>query len=225
MNDFKEFTEEGLHLEEGVNDPSIFKAVFMAGGPGSGKSFVASKSAFGALGLKSINSDTEFEFSMKRAGLDIEKDVGTPQGQEIRGKAKKRSDIKKFRSLKGRLGLAIDGTGHDFKKIKKQKRELEKLGYETAMVFVNNTLENSLSGNASRPRKVPEDIVKARWEHVQGNLGAFQQLFGNDMYIIDNNRGKDDININSTNLYKKISKWAKQPPKSRNAKKWIAQNT
>jgi len=27
-------------LEEGVNDPAIFKAVFMAGGPGSGKSFV-----------------------------------------------------------------------------------------------------------------------------------------------------------------------------------------
>ena len=30
-------------MEEGVNDPHIFKAVFLAGGPGSGKSFVANK--------------------------------------------------------------------------------------------------------------------------------------------------------------------------------------
>ena len=30
-------------LNEGVNDPGIFKAVFLAGGPGSGKSFVASQ--------------------------------------------------------------------------------------------------------------------------------------------------------------------------------------
>ena len=27
-------------IEEGVNDPAIFKAVFLAGGPGSGKSFI-----------------------------------------------------------------------------------------------------------------------------------------------------------------------------------------
>ena len=30
-------------LREGLNDPDIFKAFFLAGGPGSGKSFVAGK--------------------------------------------------------------------------------------------------------------------------------------------------------------------------------------
>ena len=30
-------------FNEGVNDPGIFKAVFLAGGPGSGKSFVGSE--------------------------------------------------------------------------------------------------------------------------------------------------------------------------------------
>ena len=33
---FKEFL-----LQEGVYDPGIFKAFFMAGGPGSGKSFIS----------------------------------------------------------------------------------------------------------------------------------------------------------------------------------------
>ena len=56
-------------LTEGVFDKGILKAVFMAGGPGSGKSYVASqlfgipkKMNISMAGLKSVNSDTEFEF-------------------------------------------------------------------------------------------------------------------------------------------------------------------
>ena len=52
-------------LTEGVFDKGILKAVFMAGGPGSGKSYVAGQ-IFGIpkkvnvsySGLKSVNSDT-----------------------------------------------------------------------------------------------------------------------------------------------------------------------
>ena len=40
-------------LQEGINDPGILKAVFLAGGPGSGKGFV-SKGLFGIP--KSVNS-------------------------------------------------------------------------------------------------------------------------------------------------------------------------
>ena len=47
-------------LIEGVYDPNIFKAFFLAGGPGSGKSFVVRR-ATGGLGLKIVNSDTAFE--------------------------------------------------------------------------------------------------------------------------------------------------------------------
>ena len=40
------------YFEEGVNDPAIFKAVFLAGGPGSGKTYAAE----GLFGLpKKIN--------------------------------------------------------------------------------------------------------------------------------------------------------------------------
>ena len=42
-------------LKEGINDVGIFKAVFMAGGPGSGKSAVARKLGITALGLKNVN--------------------------------------------------------------------------------------------------------------------------------------------------------------------------
>ena len=58
-------------LQEGVYDKNIFKAIFLAGGPGSGKSFVARKTMPG-LGLKTINSDIFFEKLIKDADIDLD---------------------------------------------------------------------------------------------------------------------------------------------------------
>ena len=103
------------YITEGVNDPSIFKAVFLAGGPGSGKSFMVGKTALTALGFKLINSDPAFEAALKKAGLTTSADdIASPKGQELRGKSKvlvgKQLDL----AIDGRLGLVIDGTGKDF---------------------------------------------------------------------------------------------------------------
>ena len=54
---------------EGINDPAIFKAVFLAGGPGSGKSFVVGRTALQAQGLKLINSDDHFERLLSREAM------------------------------------------------------------------------------------------------------------------------------------------------------------
>ena len=77
-------------LEEGPNDPHIFKAVFMAGGPGSGKSYIATSRILKGGGLKIVNSDDIFEYKMKKAGLDHgdPEVIYSPQGQEIRNQAK-----------------------------------------------------------------------------------------------------------------------------------------
>ena len=50
-------------LQEGVYDPNIFKAFFIAGGPGSGKSFVVRRTT-GGLGLRVVNSDDAFEHQL-----------------------------------------------------------------------------------------------------------------------------------------------------------------
>ena len=50
MNDYGEIVRFDQFLNEGVYDPHIFKAFFLAGGPGSGKSFI-SKSLFTGLSL------------------------------------------------------------------------------------------------------------------------------------------------------------------------------
>ena len=49
------FNEHIAEVEEGVNDPAIFKAIFLAGGPGSGKSFIVGKTGLTSLGLSLIH--------------------------------------------------------------------------------------------------------------------------------------------------------------------------
>ena len=75
-------------LQEGVYDPNIFKAIFLAGGPGSGKSYVVRRTT-GGLGMKIVNSDDIYEKMLNDAGLDTTpEDIFSDQGQEIRGRAK-----------------------------------------------------------------------------------------------------------------------------------------
>ena len=199
-------------INEGVYDPGIFKAVFLAGGPGSGKSFVGHEligipkggfsginMSFAPSGVKLINSDPEFEYFLKKIGIDP-KDLGSMSDEEFkkategdsspRGKAQKIKDAKQKLYTQGRLGLLIDGTGDDYGKIKKKNIELKKLGYDTYMIFINTTLEVAQERNAKRNRKLPEKLVKKIWTDVQKNMGRFQGLFGNNFKIIDNSKDR-----------------------------------
>ena len=116
---------ENIRLEEGVNDPSIFKAVFLAGGPGSGKSFIVGKTALPSIGMRIVNSDPAFEKALAKAGLKMEPDdIFSDAGQAARGRAKKITSKQQSLYVQGRLGLVIDGTGKDYSKISKQKSQL-----------------------------------------------------------------------------------------------------
>ena len=132
-------------IQEWVYDPNIFNAIFLAGGPGSGKSYVVRKTT-GGLGLKILNSDDIYEKELEKAGLDIGKpeDIFSDEGQELRGKAKRLTKGRQQSWVAGRLGIVIDGTGKDLNKIGEQKRLLDRLGYETMMIFVNTSLDLSL---------------------------------------------------------------------------------
>ena len=217
MNKFKEH----LDLMEGVNDPSIFKAVFLAGGPGSGKSFVVGKTALSALGFRLINSDGAFEAGLAKAKLTMDpEDIASVQGQAVRATAKAITGRKMKLSLNGRLGLVIDGTGKDYDKIKGQVDLLRSIGYSVHMIFVNTDLETALERNKQRPRSLEDVLVKKMWKAVQNNIGKFQGLFRNRMIIVDNSTGSD-IEKSTMIAYKAIMAWAKKPPENSIAVKWI----
>ena len=211
-------------LQEGLYDPNIFKAFFLAGGPGSGKTFVT-RSAFGGTGLKSINSDSAFERALKKNGLSLKMPEDEAEARDIlRARAKGMTDTQLDMSLKGRLGLVIDGTGRDYDKIKNQKAILDQLGYDCYMIFVNTSLDVALERNKRRERSVPEYITRKSHAIVQANIGKFQNTFGmGNMIIIDNS--KDDREL-TTQMMDRCSKAVRRllsnKIKSYTAKRWMA---
>jgi adenylate kinase family enzyme len=200
-------------LNEGVDDPGIFKCIFLAGGPGSGKSRIAGDlfgigrglSSVSHSGLKSVNSDPAFEQQLKKNGINpkdlgkIEKenpelyDAITEQPGSPRDKAKKITDKMKAFYEEGRLGMIIDGTGDDISKIKAKKEHAESLGYDCYMVFVNTSLEVAQARNKKRDRTLADDRVTEIWKACQHNLGAFQTMFSGKFRIVDNTQDGDNI--------------------------------
>ena len=233
-------------INEGVYDPGIFKAIFLAGGPGSGKSFVGNEllgipkggfsginMSFAPSGVKLINSDPEFEYFLKKIGIDP-KNLANMTDEEFkkategegspRMKAKKISNVRQKLYTQGRLGLLVDGTGDDYSKIKEKNKELNNLGYDTYMLFINTTLEVALQRNAQRDRQLPEELVKKIWTNVQKNMGRFQGLFGNNFKIIDNSDKKvikKGSKVFPKIFYTTINKFIKSPVKSGIAKRWV----
>jgi shikimate kinase len=212
-------------LEEGVNDPSIFKAVFLAGGPGSGKSFMVGKTALTSFGMKLINSDPAFEKQLAKAGLKTTpEDIFTDKGQAARSRATALTLKQMELAVNGRLGLVIDGTGKNFDKISGQVGKLKQLGYDVAMIFVNTDLETAINRDQKRARTLGAKQVTGMWKDVQKNIGKFQNLFGNMMVIVDNSDGANYEGAAMT-AYKKMKSWASKKPSSPVAKKWIANQT
>ena len=211
-------------LREGVYDPGIFKAFFLAGGPGSGKSFVTA-GAFGGTGLKTVNSDAAFERAMKKGNLSLK----MPDEEEyfrniVRAKAKMTTATQLDTYIQGRLGLVIDATGRDLNTINSQKRQLDSIGYDSYMIFVNTSLEVALERNKNRPRTIPEYIVTNSWNQVQRNIGQFQRIFSpNRMLIVDNNKSEKELvtlTLNTAARY--IRSQLRASPQNLTAKQWIA---
>ena len=209
-------------LQEGVYDPNIFKAFFLAGGPGSGKSYVVERTT-AMFGMRIVNSDDVFESLIKKAGMNM--DMRNYSGKElerrdeIRARAKEITKLRQQNYIEGRIGLIIDGTGKNYVKIEKQMRGLQQLGYESHMIFVNTSLDVALERNQKRPRKLPEPLVVKSWNNVQKNIGKFQNLFRDKFIIVDNNDPNEPPHIE---VFKRVKQLANKKVTNGIAKRWIA---
>jgi predicted kinase len=248
MEAYKKWLKKTLRVElvEGVNDPGILKAVFLAGGPGSGKTYVA-KGLFGIpervnvsqTGMKMVNSDKELKFLLNKYGFGTDLDsLPDEVFQNLTGDGPDASGLRKFaKSLtkqrqklysEGRLGMIIDGTGDDYNKISAEKKELEEIGYDTFMIFVNTTLEVALKRNENRDRVLPRSIVEASHREVTKNIGGFQGLFGGSNFlIVDNNQDlkEEQAQKRFNMLVKKgIGQFIRRPIKNKRGLSWIRKN-
>ena len=200
-------------LDEGVYDESIFKAVFMAGSPGSGKSTVA-RQLFGHTALRTVDVDKFHEMFLRLGRVAPGEDIPRQPLRDLAGK-----QMRNY--LEGRLGLMIDGTARYLDAIAQTRDELASLGYEMAMVFVNTDLETSLERARKRGertgRVIPPQDITEYWYKVQGNLGHLQSMFGRRFYLVDNSGAKPNLSYAQPAL----ARWLRQPPHDPRARKWI----
>jgi len=221
-------------LIEGVHDKSIFKAVFLAGGPGSGKDYVLDNTLSGH-GLTEINSDKALEFLMDKEGLDKTMPSSEQEKRDlVRGRAKGITELRQRLALLGRNGLIINGTGDDHEKIGRIKDRLEEIGYDTSMVMVNTDDEISKQRNIERGtrggRTVPEEVRKQKWDAVQASRPELAKMFGDKYMEFDNSEDlrqaspevvkakKDEM----LQLFKNVQQFVTEPPQSEAASLWVA---
>ena len=237
------FEELKHELLEGVYDPGIFKAFFLAGGAGSGKSYSAEKATgsaagkfqwddsiskltpgkVGPYGLKVVNSDEQLEYGLMKAKMSANMKAYTSGEIErkelIRTKAKKVTAKREQLWIQGRLGLIIDGTAKDLTKLGIKKKALEDVGYDTYMIFVNTSLDVAIQQNNSRSRKLPDQIIRDTWNEVQGIKDSLANLFPGGFVEIVNNRAGEDV---FRKAFVQVGKLIKRPPTKPAAKMWIA---
>ena len=157
MEEFKYFFEESM-LPEQNDRYGRFKAIFVAGGPGSGKDLVIKEA---------IADKTATELNTTLA-LSI-----------LHDKHKLHEQTKDFRkeAIRNRQGLIINGTANEYDNICRIKEELEELGYETMMVFVNTSNDSSKKRNERLERMLPEDVRFNRWMKTQHISEKFNDIF------------------------------------------------
>lgn len=221
-------------LFEGVHDKSIFKVVFLAGGPGSGKDYVLDNTLAGH-GMTEMNSDKALEVLMDKQGLDKTMPASEEEKRNlVRGKAKSITELRQRLAILGRNGLIINGTGDDIEKVTKIKEKLEEVGYESSMVLVNTADEVSKQRNIERGqrggRTVPENIRKEKWDGVQAGRPEFAKLFGDNYMEFDNSEDlrnappevvkakKDEM----LQMFTKIKEFVAKPPENPIAAAWVA---
>ena len=237
------FEELKHELLEGVYDPGIFKAFFLAGGAGSGKSYSAEKATgsaagkfqwddsmsklkpgkVGPYGLKVVNSDEQLEYGLMKAKMSSNMkaytDDDTTRKELIRAKAKKKTAKKEQLWVNGRLGLIIDGTAKDITKLSIKKKALEDVGYDTYMIFVNTSIDVAIQQNNARARKLPDQIIRDTWNEVQGIKDQLANLFPGGFVEIVNNRAGEDV---FRKAFVEVGKLIKRSPTKPAAKMWIA---
>jgi len=230
----KPIKEEEL-LTEHVNDAGIFKAVFLAGAPGSGKDIVLKK-ALDGHGLTEINSDTALDHLTTKEHLDKKMPESEQERRNVhRQKAKSLQDLRQRLAIHGRNGLIINSTSADHAHIKKIKDKLEALGYDSKMVFVDASDNVSRNRNVERGQRggrvIPEKLRAEKWRKAQDSRVKLAKEFGGEHYHEFNN--DEDLRQNADpdvagqktaeldDLHKTVKKFTQTPPKSENAAIWI----
>jgi shikimate kinase len=188
-------------ITESIEDKAIFKAIFMAGIPGSGKSYVLSKITDVTIEPRIVNTDKFVEY------FDIGYDEDAPR--HLIDKVKILTQEQLYLYLNSMLPLFVDSTSSRSRNIIKRRGILQSLGYDIGMIFVNTSLETALARIEQRKRKVSREWTIQAYEKINELKDFYKTQFPN-FYEVDNDEGElTDRAI--LRAYKKVRKFYTTP--------------
>jgi len=122
-----------------------YKALFVFGGPGSGKDIVIRDMVY-HQGITEMN---------------------TSLASSIIHKINERVNDARCDVIKNRMPLLINGTTNEAELVIEIKEELEKRNYETMMIFVDTTDEVSRIRNEKHVKSIAESVRHEKWKQTQ----------------------------------------------------------
>lgn len=174
-----------IKIKEAQQTP---QAIFMAGPAGAGKSFISKSLPLSKFQV--INVDDTYEELLKASGLGLKQKDFDPeqlsQAGKLMAQAQKATKEKYAKALENLNDIIIDGTGAASRPLLKKKAELEALGYETMMVMIYVSPVTSLERNVGRERSLMPSIVLRTWRDINQNIDTYEQAFGNNFVLINN---------------------------------------
>ena len=206
---------------EGVNDPHIFKCIFLFGPMGAGKSTVA-RPLLTHTGMRSVNLDNFNEMFVKKGQVP----TGHLSGDQLE-KSWQLSQTQQQNFMDSRLGIIIDGSGRNPNTAIGVIEKLQPLGYEFMMIFVNVSEATSIARQQSRAekqkqqwgagRQVDPTLAKDTYAQVQKNLSKYSAYFGPQRFVYVDNENTPDL----TQATKKVDAFLNAPITSPKAIEWI----
>jgi len=183
-----------------------------------------------------VNSDVALNHLTDKEKLDGKMSEAEQERRGVHSqKAKSLQDLRQRLAIHGRNGLVINSTHADHAHIKNIKDKLEKLGYDSKMVFVDASDNVSRNRNVERGQKggrmLPEKDRAEKWRKSQDARVKLAKEFGGEHYHEFSN--DEDLRQNADpevagqktselqDLHKTIRKWTQTPPQSEDAQKWI----
>lgn len=193
-------TRKGMGLHEDVNRGK-FRAIFVTGGPGSGKDIII-REAIAESRIVELNFVQAQEYLADKQKL-------SEQTKDFRREA-----------IRNRGPLIINGPADDTDRLSYIKEELEELGYETMMIFVNTTNEVSKERNSLLSRMMVESIRQDKWIKSQRNTKYFTESF-KTFIEFDNTGDLDSKEDDITGVYESTKDFLDSNVVGETAEEWL----
>lgn len=188
----------GLHEQ---TERGMFKAVFVTGCPGSGKDVVIREAIAEARAVE-LNLTQAYDYLTDKQKLSEKTSDNRREAIRIRGP------------------LIINGPADNLDEIMYVKEELEELGYQTMMVFVNTTNEVSQERNTRLSRMMVESVRYDKWVQAQNHKTNYSNCF-EGFSVIDNSKSIEYIEEDITETYQKINQFLDNKTHSDIASVWL----